>query len=302
MSLPDYLDADLQPVIQLGSLGVATLTGGLVDAWPGGRLSVAVSLNAARVYDVWVARNGAWTQLQRDGEHWAHDDVPAGATCIRFWIAPMDPDTTPALSEAVVETAEVRPYLPVVEGEPPLPGRREVLPSRLMRWIHGAQQDVVVAAMLEEWTEAAAEAAALGWMCGLPRGEDLLLAYARSSGASDRVADHEPAFARWLVAELGQRIRGGLTERRDAESRRSAVELLVAALGRLLRAVSPGFRLDATPPAVIGPRERHRWLVDEPLAGALDNPSASEGAHQPVFVLRPLLLQGERVLLEGLVV
>ncbi|MCB9694932.1 MAG: hypothetical protein H6736_24265 [Alphaproteobacteria bacterium] len=297
MSLPDYYDCDLAPEMALGEHGRALAD--VAGHWAGGRVVVTVETEVLRVYDVWAGEDEDWVQLQRHAASWVHPDLDGQKRRIRFWVAPLDPEVADELAEAEVEAADLAPYVPVVDGEPPLPDQRGALPSRLMRWVHARGDEIVVAAMLDEWTEAAGEAAALGWMCGLPRGEDLLMAYARSAGAAERVVGHESAFARWLVAELGRRVREGLASRRDAESRRAAVQRLFPALSRLLRAVDPDLELVTSPPAVIGPRERHHWLVDDGLAGRLDNPVVVEGAHRPVFVVRPKLVRAGTVLLEG---
>jgi hypothetical protein len=299
VSVPEHLDAPLAAEMALGDHGRAHLVG--PGPWRGGPIAVAVEPVGVRVYDVWAAGARGWAQLRRQSGRWVHDDLPGPVDRLRFWITPLDPADAPLVSLPAVEADTVRPYVPVAEGEPPLPGERAQLPSRLLRWVHSRSDDVVIAAMLDEWSEAAAEAAALGWTCGMPRGEDLPMAYARSTGAADRLGEHDPAFARWLAATLGQQVVQGLNDRRDAEARRAALDGLFDALGRVVRALDPGFRVDPAPPPVVGPRERHRWLVDEPLAARLDNPVSAAGAHQPVFVLRPLLLAGERVLLEGLV-
>ncbi len=182
-------------------------------------------------------------------------------------------------------------YVPVVDGEPPLPGEREEVrvPSRVRAWIVETQEDFLVSAFLEEWTAACGGAAAHGWMVGLPRGEDLLQTYARTVGLDRRVRDHERGFARWLTTEVGRATRSGLTDRRELELRRPGARLIHKALQNLLRAVHEDLDITYIPPSIIGASNRHHWLVDEGMAARLDNPVTSAGSHRPMFVLRPRL-------------
>lgn len=287
MSLPDHLDVPLARTMDLPGVGRAELLDG-----PG--LAIAIQAVGARVYDVWVGQGEDWVQLCRDAGRWTSEDRPTGT--VRFWIASEEPE--PVLPPAPPVQPEVVAYLPVQSGEPPLPAERRPLLPGAADWLDARARDVVVRAMLDEWTAAAAQARSLGWMCGLPRGEDLLGRYAREGRLVD---DHDASFGRWLVGEFGRRTRLGLHDRRDAEARRAGVEHLLVALARLLRSLAPALRIDWEVPAVVGPAERHRWLVDGDLARRLGAPGGAD-VHRPVFVLRPVLLLGDAVLLEGEVV
>lgn len=311
MTVPEHVDVLLADRMDLAGFGRAY-------SLEGEDLRIRVEPVGVRVYDVWCEIDGSWAQLQRIGEWW-HLESHVASGIMRFWLSMDDPtlraspvlaESTDCLPESSTLRASVgdatvsdekRPYVPVVGGEPPLPGTRRRMPARLRRWVERRGGEVVVAAVLDEWTLAAGEAAALGWMSGLPRGEDLLPAYAAHALAVPDGA-HEEAFARWLTAEVGRAVRAGLDSRRTAEERRPAVAVLIPALARVLRALDPGLEVVAEVPPVIGPRDRHRWLVDGELALALDNRVTFGGAHRPVFMVRPAVLGKGVVLLEGEVV
>lgn len=325
MSIPDWFEGPLtaRGEIDLEGFGSARVVG--VDperpgTLPGGRLRLQLRAPKLRVYDIWASVDGGWFQLNRapgEPDGWLNEDLH-GRTIqsLRLWVGaswdmtlePAPPrqagsDSTPP--DLPIEAARsIGPYVPIMDGEPPLPGDRAdvELSSRVRRWVRDLSADVVVGAMLEEWTTACAEAAALGWMAGLPRGEDLLEVYARASGGDPRVGDHDQGFARWLTAELGRATRNGVRDRRDLEARRPGVRLLQRALARVVRAVAEDLVANHAPPPVVGPGQRHEWLVDDAFAAMVDNPVITPGSHRPIFVVRPLLSRRGLVLVEGEVV
>lgn len=244
-----------------------------------------------RVYDVWAdAQDERWMQFRPAGTGWRLDEAPAFSR-VRLWV------TLESGGGSVDVSAEpaAEPYVPLTAGEPPLPGGRGARSVTGERWRTERSSDVVVAAMLDAWTRSAGEAVRLGWMSGLPRGDDLLAAYVEDAA---EIADHDLAFIRWLVVEWSRRLRDGLSCRRDAEQRRAAANHLLGAMAELARAIDPAVQLVGRAPSLLGAQHRHAWLVDEGLAQRLDNPSRG-GPHRPILVVRPLVRRNGEVVLEG---
>ena len=287
--LPDYVDGPLG-CFELGAHGRIEVSG---DAE---RLELNVQSGTTRVFDVWVKSEGQWCQLNRvDEDVWGNPDLRSLSE-VRLWLARTE-------APAVVQMAEQQPeqleaYVPVVEGAPPLPEERTDtrIPSRLKHWIHVRTDETVVQSMLEAWNVACARATAEGWMPNLPTGEDLLPVFARS--APPGALDVDQAFGRWLAFEVGRASKRGVGARQDLELRREAVRGVHTAMADVIRAICPEFQVIGNPPGVIGPIDRHRWLVDEAFAERVGNPAGS-APHRPVFVVRPLLLLGEEVFCEG---
>ncbi|MEZ4316078.1 MAG: hypothetical protein R3F61_01175 [Myxococcota bacterium] len=328
MSIPEYFESPLEARgLRLGTWGSAEWRGvhperpkELVT----GQLRLMLLAPKLRVYDIWAEVDGGWIQMNPvpgNPDVWANDDL-VGKTIdrLRLWVgASWDMTLEPAPPRRSVHEslgasysppseseapAEVTPYVPIVEGEPPLPSEREAvqLPSRVRRWVRHAREDVVVGAFLEDWTSACGGASAHGWMVGLPRGEDLLEVYARTEGADRRITDHDQAFARWLTIEVGRATRTNLVDRRELEARRAGARLLHEALHNLIRALSEDLEIRYAPPPVVGVASRHEWLVDDALAALVDNPVVTPGSHLPIFVVRPVLARGALVVVEGEVV
>lgn len=290
--LPEYVDGPLG-CFELGPHGRIEVHGGAE------RLELAIDSATTRVFDVWVKSGGAWCQLNRlDEDVWGNPDLDSLSE-VRLWLARTE---APAVVQMVApEPEKLAAYVPVVEGAPPLPEERTdvKIPSRLQHWIHVRRAETVVAATLDAWTVACARAAAGGWISELPTGDDLLGVFARSAPVGARDADE--VFGRWLAFEVGRAAKRGVVSRQDLEVRREAVRGVHAAMADVIRAIRPSFTVVASPPGVIGPLERHRWLVDEALADRIGNP-AQDAPHRPVFVVRPLLLLGDEVHCEGEVV
>ncbi len=214
---------------------------------------------------------------------------------------PVPAETAP---ESVPET--VREPAPPADEEPPVrkistdpppirpPTRR---PSPVANWVAIQRQDVLIDALLDEWTEACVGASEVGWVLGVPTGDTLLSAWARAVGGAE-IADPPGSFATWFVGEIGKATRRGLTGRDVAEARDAPARELMKAAARLLKGLSEDLALEAKIPTGVGPKHRHEWLVDEHIAQTICNPSVA-GVVQPLMVLRPLLRRGEKVLLEG---
>ncbi|MCB9676040.1 MAG: hypothetical protein H6737_13035 [Alphaproteobacteria bacterium] len=330
MTIPDYFEAPLgDRGIRLGTFGSAEWKGVDPDEprrLVGGHLRLMLRAPKLRVYDIWAEVDGGWVQLNPvpgQADAWANEDLAeARIDRLRLWVGAswdMTLEPAPPRKSTLVEPEVAytpphgadpslppgsTPYVPVVEGEPPLPSERESvrIPSRVRQWVKDARDDVVVIAFLEDWTQACAGAAGHGWMVGLPRGEDLLEVYARTAGADRRIPDHDQGFARWLTIEVGRATRSGLLDRRELEARRPGARLLHEALQNLVRALADDLSVDFSPPAIVGTASRHEWLVDDHLAAAVDNPVLTPGSHRPIFVLRPRLARGVLVVVEGEVV
>lgn len=292
--LPDYVD---------GACGRFDLAEhGVIDARADGdTLVLSIGSPLVRVYDVWVEVEGEWCQLNRAEEDVWHSDLGVEGR-VRLWLARKEAPATLVMPQERAPAVELAPYVPVVEGAPPLPSERphHEIASALMRWMRQRQQEMLVAAMLEEWDLACAEATALGWMPNLPTGADLLPSFAKTVPRA--TADPDTAFVRWLVFETGRATKVGIEDRLALEARRAAVRVVWLAQERLARAVAPHLEIDSAPPPLIGPLDRHRWLVDEGLAVRVDNPAVPDAPHRPVFMLRPLVQRDGEVLVEGEVV
>lgn len=176
----------------------------------------------------------------------------------------------------------------VVSGELP------VFPPH-QAWALDRTTDAAVREALEGWSEAAVSASRVAWVLEIPAGDRLLDAWCRRS---DPVDDPATAFARWFVAEVGRASRRGLVDRATAERRDIVGRSVLRACARLVEALDPDLQVAFEAPLAVGPRDRDRWLVDEVVARRLDNPLQA-GLLRPMVVLRPLLQQGDRVLLEG---
>lgn len=290
--LPEYVDGPLGR-FDLGAHGSIEVSG---DA---GRLELFVQGSSTRVFDVWVRCEGQWCQLNRlEDDVWGNPDL-GEPTEVRLWLARTEAPAVVQLQPAGPQ--ELHAYVPVVEGAPPLPQERDTtpIPSHLQHWLHLRGQETALQGMLEGWSIACARAAATGWMPNLPSGEDLLAVFARAAPSGGH--DVDEIFGRWLAFEVGRAAKLGVGSRQQLESRREGVRAVHAAMTDVIRCVDPGFVVVGTPPGVLGPLERHRWLVDELLAERIGNPTG-RAPHRPVFVVRPLLLRGEEVYVEGEVV
>ncbi len=162
-------------------------------------------------------------------------------------------------------------------------------------WARTTSRDPLVHGLLDQWTEACIAASRVAWILELPAGDQLLQAWARHAPPTDRPSE---AFARWLCAGLGRAARSGLDAREVAERRDPAVRGLHRAAERLVRAIDSDLVLDCHPPPGVGPRDRERWLIDREVAARLGNEVVGDVVH-PLVVLRPALLRGDAVLLEG---
>ena len=164
-------------------------------------------------------------------------------------------------------------------------------------WVASRRTDVLVEALLEEWTDACVAASETGWVLGIPTGETLLTAWARRVGEA-RVSDPANAFAVWLVGEIGKASRNGLKDRETAGRRDVASRGIFKAAGRLLKGLSEDLELEPRAPPGVGPRHHDQWLIDTAVSSRIDNAVVGDFV-QPIVVLRPLLRHGDRVLLEG---
>jgi len=204
-----------------------------------------------------------------------------------------------ALLFLVVHVRGLRAELEATRHEPPdaappvRPGRR----SPAQRWVDSRRGDVLIEALLDEWTEACVAASETGWVLGIPTGETLLSAWARRVGEAP-VPDPESAFALWMVGELGRASRQGVADRPGAQRRAVASREVFRAAGRLLKGLTEELTLETRAPAGVGPRHRSEWLIDPSLAAHIENPVQGDFV-QPILVLRPLLRRGDVVLLEG---
>ena len=156
--LPDYVD---------GPLGSFELDGHgtIAAAVRGDTLVLVISSPLVRVYDVWIELDGEWCQLNRaDDDVWHSDLGYAGQ--LRLWLARKEAPATLHLPQQPAAEPELAPYVPVVEGAPPLPSERNTteIPSALARWIRRRHAETLVVAMFAEWDLGCARATALGWM------------------------------------------------------------------------------------------------------------------------------------------
>lgn len=297
--VPAHVDHDLLhgAEVDLGSWGRVR-----VDGWDGSLgpdgLRLIEGLDGLHVYDLWALSRVGWVQLVPDGGRWTSPLLEGEpVTRLRLWVDPSAdlPDTRPArqaapmLLQATLALGRRLPAspevlrLPVSRGEPGA-------------WAEEQAGDVLVAGLLDEWTEACLAASRIGWVLSIPTGEGLLPAWARS--VSSAGGEPQVAFARWLVGLLGKAARSEPMDRATVARRDPVARKLFTAAGRLLRALDESLVLDASPPAAVGPRHRERWLVDPDVATLLNNAPVN-GLVQPVVVLRPALLRGSVVLLEG---
>ena len=164
-------------------------------------------------------------------------------------------------------------------------------------WAAAKRREVLIASLLDEWTEACVAASESGWVLGIPTGEVLLDAWARTATEA-AVEEPAEAFGVWLVGQLGQSTRRGLKNRDMAAHRDVLGRALARAAGRLLKGLDEDLVIESRAPAGVGPRHRHAWLIDSALAEVMGRERGSEFL-QPVVVLRPVLMRGDQVLLEG---
>lgn len=219
------------------------------------------------------------------------DDLPSGPR-----VKGVDPEGLWALERGqwvrMKQTGEVwHPDERLGPSERPFP--LEFPP--VVGWGVGVARDPDVRQALEGWTEAVVAASQVGWVTGIPAGDQLVEGWARTAEPTE---DPARAFARWLVGELGRAARNGLEDRGIADQRGVVARRLHQAAGRLLLALDDRLELTLEPPGGVGPRQREQWLVDAELATALGNPPVAQVV-QPLVVLRPLLRCGDAVVLEG---
>jgi hypothetical protein len=136
--------------------------------------------------------------------------------------------------------------------------------------------------------QAVEEAVAMGWSPRLAAGADL-----------ERSLDEGDEGARRFVLALEGAARRGIAGLDDAFARQLAVARVWEAAAALV--ATRGLELVVEAPRAVGPPHQERWLVDEDLVRRLGT-GRPGGFVQPVLVLRPALLRGDVVLLEGVVV
>jgi len=205
-------------------------------------------------------------------------------------------DEIPGPKVEFLEESSLPPAHEIRSGPPPVkPAQRRAQP--VAAWVAKCRQEVLIEALLDEWTDACVAASEIGWVLGIPTGDTLLAAWARAVGGAE-ISDPPSSFATWFVGEIGKSSRRGLTSRVIVEQRDSASRALLTSAGRLLMGLSEDLQLEPRSPAGVGPKHRHEWLVDTEISATIGNPIVADIV-QPLVVLRPLLMRGALVLIEG---
>lgn len=281
---------------RLGELGRVTVQGA-----PDGAATVVVDATGVVAYDLWGQCEAGWVQLYPTGQEgvWrSHLLQDVSVQAFRVWVdrcGDAPPNTGPSQQAAAMlaqGTALLSRRLPNESASetPRPPG----VPT-MVTWARTRRKQEEVAGALEKWTEAAVAASGVGWPLGIPTGDSLLQAWARSAPPSDRP---DEAFARWLCGQLGRAARAGLTDRLTAEHREVVSRVLHDRAARLVAALDAELRVDPDAPGGVGPRQRGSWLVDDGIARLLENQPVG-GVLAPLIVLRPALCRGDEVLLPG---
>jgi hypothetical protein len=147
------------------------------------------------------------------------------------------------------------------------------------------------AALGEAFTAVWREVAALGWTPAMPDGEGLLRL---------KVDSNTTRFAMKVAGHLEAAVRADLSDRAGADRRQLPSARLHSAAAALVAGIDPTLSLEGRAPRGVGPRQKEMWVVDEALAISLNNAPVN-GVVQPLLVLRPAVLRGTHVLLEGVV-
>ena len=199
--------------------------------------------------------------------------------------------------ESLFPTETSLPPAHEIRHEPPpiKPPQRRAQP--VAAWIESQRREVLVEALLDEWTDACVAASEVGWVLGVPTGETLLAAWGRAVGGAE-IADPAGSFATWFMGELGKASRRDLTGRAVVEHRAVVSRALMTAAARLVKGLSEDLIVESRAPVGVGPKHRHEWLIDTDISMAIDNPVVAEVV-QPIVLLRPLLRRGDAVLIEG---
>jgi hypothetical protein len=266
---------------------------------PAGGVLLAVDAPGVVLYDLWARTEAGWVQLYptSDGRWRSHllDEVPVLG--LRLWtdLPASRPVNRQPAEQASGMLVQGTALLTATLGDVTDPGLPPTGVPTMVAWAHERQLDVLIEGLLDEWTEACVSASRVGWSLGIPAGDQVLQVWARTAAPTDRPG---PAFAVWLVGEIGRAVRNGLADRTVAEVRDPAARMVHQAAARLVRGLDERLEVETQPPAGVGPKHRESWLVDEEVADRLGNAVVS-GVLQPLIALRPVVRKGDEVLLEG---